>query len=662
MRFRNKIFLLSVVLVLLLIDLIIQHRKHSKDEVQEKINFEGFDNNTGAEHPIVPNIIHFIQFDKKTISFIHFICICSALYNHGDATVMFHTNIPDMQGKYFNILRDKFAGVFTVQHEDRPSHVYGQKLSSVEHAADVARVKILMKYGGIMLDMDVFVVRNLNKFRHFELAIGWPEGQNIGSQIIIAHKDARFLPQYLALYQEYRPNMWYYNAGEAPTNILVSQPGLVTRCRTEFGVENLATQLYTGHWPGWSQRYTIHLLDSHKHYLTNTSDITEENYRDCDCTMIDMIQSIVSSLEFDKIYVGKTETENEMSVSEEQVIEFISGESKSLLHTYLTKEVYERIKHLKSPATGTVLQDVIRSGLAHPDSALGVYAPDAESYTVFGDLLLPIIRDYHKISTENIQHPASDWNDETNRIGVFQGDYVKSTRIRIARNLRGYPLNSKMSKNDYLRLEREVRPVLETLTGELSGSYVSLLEMTPVDQEKLISEHLMFGECDQYLTDAGACQHWPHGRGIFINHDKTFVVWVGEEDHFRIISIQHGGDLGAVFHRLSQAVHILESKLDFMRSDSLGYLTFCPSNLGTTLRASVHIDLPRYFSKSATTIQQEVGQLGLQVRGAAGEHTDTGTGVRDLSNIRRLGHTEVDIVTGVFEAVNKLIELEQKDF
>ena len=60
-------------------------------------------------------------------------------------------------------------------------------------------------------------------------------------------------------------------------------------------------------------------------------------------------------------------------------------------------------------------------------------------------------------------------------------------------------------------------------------------EMSPTDQEKLVAEHLMFGACDEYLTDGGACQHWPHGRGIFINHERTFVVWVGEEDHLRII-------------------------------------------------------------------------------------------------------------------------------
>ena len=70
-----------------------------------------------------------------------------------------------------------------IVHKSKPSHVFGQKLSSVQHSADVARLKILIQYGGIVLDEDVFVVKSLNKFRHFEAALGWPEDQNIGSQV-----------------------------------------------------------------------------------------------------------------------------------------------------------------------------------------------------------------------------------------------------------------------------------------------------------------------------------------------------------------------------------------------------------------------------------------------------------------------------------------------
>jgi arginine kinase len=88
-------------------------------------------------------------------------------------------------------------------------------------------------------------------------------------------------------------------------------------------------------------------------------------------------------------------------------------------------------------------------------------------------------------------------------------------------------------------------------------------------------------------------REWPEGRGIFHNNDKTFLVWVNEEDQLRIISMQQGADLKAVFDRLSRACAHIETVAKYARDDHLGYITACPTNLGTALRASVHIRLPK---------------------------------------------------------------------
>ena len=659
MKLKTKLIFFTVLFITLFY--IFHISKYDDDTSHENQNFEGFNNVTGSKSLIVPNIIHFIQFDQRTIRFIHFICICSAFYNHNPLALYLHTNV-NIQGKYFNILKKVLGETLKVKHLEKPSHVFGQKLSSVQHSADVARIKVLMKFGGIILDEDVFVIRSLNRFRHFEVVIGWPEDQNIGTQVIVSAKQARFLSRYLDLYHEYRPSQWYYNAGEAPTtNILADRPELVHRVKTGFGVENLAEKLYRERWVGWAERFTIHLLDSHKEYLAGVGELEEDNYRECECTISDMIEGIIKNLEIDGIQLGdKIQMPLLFNASlnrDESIMNFILSDSKSLLHKYLTKERFDELKSLKTASYKASLFDVISSGLAHPDSHLGVYAPDVESYTVFRTLFDPVIRDYHQVRGR-LQHPQSDWEDKSGNIGKFRGDFVKSTRIRIARNLEGYPLNSKMSKQDYLMLEKEMRDVFETLTGELAGTYLSLSEMTPVDHERLVSAHLMFGECDEYLTDGGACQHWPHGRGIFLNKDRSFVVWVGEEDHLRIISIESGSDLASVFQRLGRAVSILEKKLTFARNPSLGFLTYCPSNLGTTLRASVHISLPHVTTAS---LRDKAGPLGLQVRGAGGEHTDTEAGgVWDLSNVRRLGVTETELVRGVYSAVTKIIDEEEK--
>jgi len=95
------------------------------------------------------------------------------------------------------------------------------------------------------------------------------------------------------------------------------------------------------------------------------------------------------------------------------------------------------------------------------------------------------------------------------------------------------------------------------------------------------------------LEAAGLNRDWPSGRGIFHNHDKTFLVWLNEEDHLRIISMEKGADIFHVFKRLSYiAVNIEMRGSSFAHDDHLGYITSCPTNLGTGLRASVHIKLP----------------------------------------------------------------------
>ena len=102
----------------------------------------------------------------------------------------------------------------------------------------------------------------------------------------------------------------------------------------------------------------------------------------------------------------------------------------------------------------------------------------------------------------------------------------------------------------------------------------------------------MSREADRFLEACGLNRNWPKGRGIFHNDAKTFLVWVNEEDQLRIISMQPGADIGAVFERLCRAAKHIEGVAKFSHNAHLGYITSCPTNLGTAMRASVHIKLP----------------------------------------------------------------------
>lgn len=135
------------------------------------------------------------------------------------------------------------------------------------------------------------------------------------------------------------------------------------------------------------------------------------------------------------------------------------------------------------------------------------------------------------------------------------------------------------------------------MTGELEGTYYPLNGMKKEDQDQLIADHFLFKEGDRFLAAAGLNRDWPSGRGIFHNKDKTFLTWVNEEDQLRIISMQPGADILAVFRRLSMAAAAIEKVAKFAHDDHLGYITSCPTNCGTALRASVHIKLPKLMKQ-----------------------------------------------------------------
>lgn len=197
------------------------------------------------------------------------------------------------------------------------------------------------------------------------------------------------------------------------------------------------------------------------------------------------------------------------------------------------------------------------------------------------------------------------------------------------------------------------------ILGELKGTFYPLTGMSKEVQQKLIDDHFLFKEGDRFLQAANACRFWPSGRGIYHNDDKTFLVWVNEEDHLRIISMQMGGDLGAVFRRLVTGVNDIEKRLPFSHHDRLGFLTFCPTNLGTTVRASVHIKVPKLAANKAK-LEEVASKYNLQVRGTRGEHTEAEGGIYDISNKRRMGLTEFDAVKEMYDGIAELIKIEKE--
>ncbi|CAH1775389.1 unnamed protein product [Owenia fusiformis] len=332
----------------------------------------------------------------------------------------------------------------------------------------------------------------------------------------------------------------------------------------------------------------------------------------------------------------------------------------------LTPAIYAKLRDKATP-NGWTLDQCIQTGVDNPVhpfiKTVGIVAGDEESYDTFADLFDPIIEDRHGGYTKDQIHPT-DLDASKIRGGNFDEKYVLSSRVRTGRCIRGLSLPPAISRAERREVERVCIDALGSLDGQFKGQYHSLSNMTDEEQEKLINDHFLFDKpVSPLLTCAGMARDWPDGRGIWHNANKNFFVWVNEEDHTRIISMEKGGNMRAVFQRFCDGLNKVQGSIkrkgwEFMHSDHLGYILTCPSNLGTGLRASVHIKLPNVGKDPR--FDKILDCMKLQKRGTGGVDTQSTNGIFDISNSDRLGVSEVELCQLVIDGVNTLIQMEQR--
>jgi creatine kinase/arginine kinase len=260
---------------------------------------------------------------------------------------------------------------------------------------------------------------------------------------------------------------------------------------------------------------------------------------------------------------------------------------------HLDRKIWDQLKD-KTDKHGFTFREAIFSGVKNTDSGIGCYAGSHDSYKVFAPFFDKIIEEYHghKKSAKHV----SDMTTSKLKAPPFPEDeaaMIMSTRIRVGRNLADYPLGPAVTKEQRNEIMNKVVEACNTFEGDLKGKFYSLDSLSEADRNQLIEDHFLFKEGDRFLEACNLNRDWPEGRGIFHNDEKSFLVWVNEEDQLRIISMQKGADLFAVFDRLCRAASHIETVAKFAHDGHLGYITSCPTNLGTALRASVHIRLPK---------------------------------------------------------------------
>ncbi|CAD8209820.1 unnamed protein product [Paramecium pentaurelia] len=342
----------------------------------------------------------------------------------------------------------------------------------------------------------------------------------------------------------------------------------------------------------------------------------------------------------------------------------------SLANKHFTQQVVEKAKTLSQEDQQRLL-DIMIEGLTYNDSSVGIAATRPEDYDLFLFYLEPLIREYHKIEGQTKQE--HDWN-------IPVGEYVLtnidpklekvSMRARVARNVVGYSLPSSMDKDERIKFENQMVEVFEKFG--FPGKYHSLTPghknfISDQEADVLRNKHFLFINMthDNCLMSNGVASDWPYGRGIWISEDETKMVWVGEEDHLRIISIVQGNDLGKVDQSLNELLTGIEkSGLKFAEHPTYGIITTCPTNMGTGKRQSILGKFPNITKggKDEANLKDIAKSLGLQARGIGGEHSNMDSeGTADISPSARFGVTEAIVTKRLYEGLIKLYEIERNE-
>ncbi|XP_072026723.1 arginine kinase-like isoform X2 [Amphiura filiformis] len=335
---------------------------------------------------------------------------------------------------------------------------------------------------------------------------------------------------------------------------------------------------------------------------------------------------------------------------------------KSLLAKHLSLDMYSRLRDVHT-VSGFTLDRAIQNGTDNADFHVGLLAGDEECYTLYSELFDPVIEDYHNGFKKNDKHITDLDHEKITGPDELDPKYVISSRIRTGRNIRGYSLSPHVCRAERRQIEKIVSEALSSLYGEFTGKYYGLPTMTPEDQQQLIDDHFLFDRpVSRHFTSGGMARDFPDGRGIWHNDDKNFLVWLNEEDHMRIISMEMGGNMKRVFRRFCKGLADVEANMkiagnEFMWNAHHGFILTCPTNLGTGVRCSVHAKLPNLSAHP--DFESICKALRLQQRGTSGEFTQSVGGVYDISNLDRLGSSEVQQVQIVVDGVGKLIELEK---
>lgn len=227
---------------------------------------------------------------------------------------------------------------------------------------------------------------------------------------------------------------------------------------------------------------------------------------------------------------------------------------------------------------------------------------------------------------------------------------VMSSRVRLARNLKEGTFPGWAKKPERVAILEQIRPAVESLP-EMKGGFSETMDMlSSLDKQILVERHLISRE--HAAKNAGS--------GLVFNREESLCVLINEEDHLRMQALRPGLQIKEAWAAIDRVDTELEERLTFAFNSDLGYITACPTNLGTGIRVSAMLHLPGLvLAEQVNPIIQSVNKLGLAVRGLYGEGTEALGNVFQVSNQMTLGETEAGIVERLDKVISQIIEHEE---
>ncbi|MDD4202520.1 MAG: protein arginine kinase [Candidatus Omnitrophica bacterium] len=230
-----------------------------------------------------------------------------------------------------------------------------------------------------------------------------------------------------------------------------------------------------------------------------------------------------------------------------------------------------------------------------------------------------------------------------------KSDIVLSSRVRLARNLADHRFFNQASNEERIKIRQEIMEGFKNVKALKGTTTINIGEISDVDRDFLVERHLMSIE---HTEDGDA-------KAIVFDDKEMLSIMVNEEDHLRIQVLQSGFNILNAWSVINKLDDEIAEVIKYSFSDELGYLTACPTNLGTGLRASLMIHLPALvLTNQVGKVFEAISKLGLTMRGLYGEGTEATGDMFQISNQVTLGHSETELIESIARLIEKIINRE----